>query len=96
MASVVHGLLLARKKGQQYTNENHPDFDDPTKYIYYRYYPSLPAAIIFIVLFFITTTLHSWQAWRKRSLFMIPLIVGGVCTFSHLNIPNQLRLKDTS
>ncbi|TAQ86309.1 hypothetical protein B7494_g5365 [Chlorociboria aeruginascens] len=47
------------------------------KYQYYKYTPSLPAAIIFLVCFLITTSLHVVQAFRKRTYYFIPLIVGG-------------------
>ncbi len=45
----------------------------------YHYDPSLTAAIIFIHLFTLTTVLHIYQATRTRTLFMIPLIIGGLC-----------------
>lgn len=44
---------------------------------YYDYNPSEVAAIIFIVLYFLSTFWHIWQALRARSLFMIPFIIGG-------------------
>ncbi|KAF2496162.1 RTA1-domain-containing protein [Lophium mytilinum] len=47
----------------------------------YRYKPSLPAAVIFIVLFAVTTFFHVFQCWKHRSLFMIALIVGGTFEF---------------
>lgn len=46
---------------------------------YYRYDPSMAAAIIFIVLFFVTTMIHSYQFVRTRTWIMIPLLVGGFC-----------------
>jgi len=63
--------------GVQYTDAHHPPFDDPNVYIFYRYYPSLPAAVIFIVCFFVSTFLHIWQTKRSRSWYFIALIVGG-------------------
>ena len=89
-----------------YTNDNHPSFDDPNSYVFYRsvptpthqaprstleppvlrnstnchrYYLSLPAAIIFIILFCATTGMHIYQATRTRTWFMTALIVGGFC-----------------
>jgi len=45
----------------------------------YKYDPSLPAAAIFAGLFIVTTVLHLFQLIRARTLFMIPLTVGGFC-----------------
>jgi len=47
---------------------------------YYRYDPSMAAAIIFIVLFFSTTMLHFYQLARTRAYIAIPLAIGGFCT----------------
>ncbi|KAF2748116.1 RTA1 like protein [Sporormia fimetaria CBS 119925] len=47
-------------------------------YVFYRYDLSLPAAIIFAVLFGISSGLHIWQTWRKRSWFMTAFIIGGL------------------
>ncbi|KAK4506630.1 hypothetical protein PRZ48_000362 [Zasmidium cellare] len=43
----------------------------------YPYEPSEAAAIIFIVLFALTTALHAFQLISKRTWFMIPFLVGG-------------------
>lgn len=55
----------------------HPALDDPSAYVLYRYHPSLPAAVIFIVAFVITTFWHCWQCGRTRTWYFIPLIIGG-------------------
>lgn len=44
---------------------------------YYAYDPSIVAAIIFMVLFGITTGLHVFQAARKRTFYFIAMIIGG-------------------
>ena len=44
-----------------------------------RYQPSLVLACVAFVLFFISTLIHIIQAWRYRSYYFIPLIIGGVC-----------------
>lgn len=44
---------------------------------YYRYDPSMAAAIIFTILFFFTTMIHLYQFVRTRTWIMIPLLVGG-------------------
>ena len=46
---------------------------------YYLYTPSLAAAIVFVVVFAISTSLHLWQGIRGRTWYMIPLIIGGTC-----------------
>ncbi|KAH7205234.1 RTA1 protein [Fusarium oxysporum] len=48
-----------------------------SEFKYYHYDPSLAAAIIFIIAFIATTTLHCYQLLRTRTWFMIPFIVGG-------------------
>ncbi|MCJ1281756.1 hypothetical protein MMC26_001079 [Xylographa opegraphella] len=48
-----------------------------SRFAYYRYDPSLPAAVIFIVLFIAATALHIFRLFRTRTWFFIPLIVGG-------------------
>lgn len=78
--------------------EYHPDINDPTAFVLYRYSPSLPAAIIFVILFALTTFYHIFQIGTKRTWYFIPLAVGGACTlpssascFSLANM-NQLSL----
>jgi hypothetical protein len=60
----------------------HPDINDPDAFVLYRYRPNLAAAVIFIVLFLITTLFHTFQIWRKRTWYFIPLVIGGICTAS--------------
>ncbi|KAH7397584.1 RTA1 like protein-domain-containing protein [Cadophora sp. MPI-SDFR-AT-0126] len=50
---------------------------DDDKFSFYQYDPSVAAAAIFAVLFFITTAYHCWQAWTKRTYYFIPLLIGG-------------------
>ncbi|EAL89024.1 hypothetical protein KXW98_007644 [Aspergillus fumigatus] len=44
---------------------------------YYRYYPSKAAAILFTILFLITTFVHLYQLFRRRTWFFIPFVIGG-------------------
>ena len=44
---------------------------------YYHYDPSLVAAILFIILFLLTTALHSYQLLRTRTWYFIPFLIGG-------------------
>jgi hypothetical protein len=64
---------------------------DASVFKFYHYDPSLAAAIIFVLAFFATTALHSWQLFRTRSWFMIPLVLGGYCKHSNRTVnPNHL------
>lgn len=51
---------------------------DVLNFQYYYYEPSLPAAIIFIVLFGIATFLHAFQMFKTRTWFMVPFLIGGI------------------
>lgn len=53
----------------------------------YHYDPSLTAAVIFIVLFTLTTVLHVYQATRTGTRFMIPLIIGAFSKSATSNTP---------
>ncbi|KAF4205762.1 hypothetical protein CNMCM8980_003812 [Aspergillus fumigatiaffinis] len=44
---------------------------------YYRYYPSEAAAILFTVLFAMTTFVHLYQLVRHRTWSFIPFLIGG-------------------
>ncbi|KAL4738374.1 putative RTA1 domain protein [Aspergillus similis] len=44
---------------------------------YYRYYPSEAAAILFTILFLLTTFTHLYQLLRHRTWFLIPFVIGG-------------------
>ncbi|MCJ1308128.1 hypothetical protein MMC25_001780 [Agyrium rufum] len=50
-----------------------------TTFYLWNYLPSQPASIIFIILFFITTTLHLWRMFELRSWFCIPFTIGCIC-----------------
>lgn len=46
-------------------------------FVFYYYTPSAAAAAIFVVLFGISTLLHSYQLIRTRAWLMIPFLIGG-------------------
>ena len=48
-----------------------------TTWAFYRYDPSEAAAILFSILFVLTTSLHFYQLLRTRTWYLIPLLVGG-------------------
>ncbi|ENH74315.1 Protein RTM1 [Fusarium oxysporum f. sp. cubense race 1] len=45
---------------------------------YYRYEPSLPASIIFIVIFALSSALHLFQIIKTRTWFFSPFLVGSI------------------
>ncbi|KAL4878280.1 RTA1 like protein-domain-containing protein [Aspergillus karnatakaensis] len=47
----------------------------------YYYDPSMAAAAIFIVVFGIVTGLHTYQMFRTRTWFFIPMVLGGYFEF---------------
>ena len=48
----------------------------------YFYRPSMPAAIIFVILFGAAAILHVHQMVRTRTWFMIPFVLGAACEFT--------------
>tara|TARA_R110002060_G_scaffold42932_3_gene54421 strand:+ start:95 stop:691 length:597 start_codon:yes stop_codon:yes gene_type:complete len=48
-------------------------------YLLYRYNPSIAAAAVACVLFAIVTGVHSFQMYKSRAWFLIPLVLGGLC-----------------
>lgn len=51
------------------------------KYMLYHYSPRLAPAVIFITLFAISSIVHIWQLWRRRTWYFIPFVIGGLCKF---------------
>ncbi|GFF25039.1 protein RTM1 [Aspergillus udagawae] len=47
-------------------------------YYLWKYVPSIPAAVIFFLLFVCTTAFHSWKIWKTRARFCIPFAIGGL------------------
>lgn len=45
---------------------------------YYHYDPSMAAAVLFIILFLLTTALHFYQMIRTRTWFMTAFCIGGL------------------
>ncbi|KAH8887909.1 RTA1-domain-containing protein [Thozetella sp. PMI_491] len=46
---------------------------------FYHYAPSMPASILFVALFALTTGVQSYQTARTKSWFLIPFVCGGFC-----------------
>ncbi|RSL74306.1 hypothetical protein CEP53_000336 [Fusarium sp. AF-6] len=55
-----------------------PTLETHNGYPLWRYIPSLPAAIVFVVIFGILTIGHAWKMFRHRMWFCIPFVVGGI------------------
>ncbi|KAE8441664.1 hypothetical protein EG329_004585 [Mollisiaceae sp. DMI_Dod_QoI] len=56
---------------------SHPDVNDPNVFVFYRYDPSVAAAMTAVICFSATTASHIFQASRYRTYSFIPLIIGG-------------------
>jgi hypothetical protein len=52
---------------------------DTTAFAYYRYDPSMAAAVIFTLLFMGTTFYHIFKLVKTRTWFFVPFAIGGVC-----------------
>ena len=53
--------------------------DDAFDFKLYRYDPSMPAAIIFTILFLLITAVHLYQVIRTKTMIFIPFVIGGLC-----------------
>lgn len=49
------------------------------EFVFYYYTPSTVAAVIFTVLFGLSSLLHFYQLVRTRTWFMIPFLIGAIC-----------------
>ncbi|KAF4630604.1 hypothetical protein G7Y89_g7529 [Cudoniella acicularis] len=47
------------------------------KFAFYEYNPSIAAAGIFAILFLITTIIHIFQAAKKKTVYLVPFLIGG-------------------
>lgn len=48
-------------------------------YKLYRYEPSLAAAVVFIILFTLSSAHHVYKLARTRTFYFIPLVLGAIC-----------------
>lgn len=64
--------------------------DAPSDYKLYQYDPSMVAAVIFIILFLVTSLLHTYQLVRTRTWYFIPFCIGIYCTFLSNLVPYGL------
>ncbi|KAF4853621.1 Protein RTM1 [Colletotrichum siamense] len=50
-------------------------------YYLWKYLPSVPAAVIFCIIFLTTTFAYMWKIWKTRAWFCIPMAIGGYMEF---------------
>ncbi|KAJ0281107.1 hypothetical protein COL940_005900 [Colletotrichum noveboracense] len=50
-------------------------------YYLWKYLPSVPAAVIFCIVFLTTTFAYVWKIWKTRAWFCIPMAIGGYMEF---------------
>lgn len=62
----------------------------------YRYDPSMAAAVIFIILFFLVSTLHLYQMVRTRTWIFIPFVLGGFCKSSNSSANRDASADSTA
>jgi hypothetical protein len=73
-----------------------PALDDPNAYVLYRYIPSTVAAIVFVVVFGLTTLAHVFQLIKKKTWYFTPLVVGGLCKSRSGLRPRRHRWRDNT
>jgi uncharacterized membrane protein YpjA len=56
-------------------------------YKFWSYVPSIPAAVIFMLLFMALTGFHTWKLFKTKTFFCIAFTLGGLC---RLNSPSNL------
>ncbi|RYO91205.1 hypothetical protein DL764_008311 [Monosporascus ibericus] len=60
--------------------EQQPTGDDfDSGFEFYHYDPSLPAALIFVVIFAVSSAIHGYQLVKHRTWYFIPFFLGGIC-----------------
>lgn len=45
----------------------------------YRYTPSLPAAVVFVIVFTVLSVLHTWKLMKHRAYYFTAFTLGGYC-----------------
>jgi uncharacterized membrane protein YpjA len=59
-------------------DECNPYYED-APWAFYRFVPSVPANVLFIVLFAISAILHTAQLLRTKTWYLIALVIGALC-----------------
>ncbi|EFQ31628.1 RTA1 like protein [Colletotrichum graminicola M1.001] len=60
------------------TDAQTPDSSGSFDFQLYRYTPSLPAAVVSVVVFAILTILHTWRLYKARAYYFTAFTVGGL------------------
>ncbi|KAF7959068.1 hypothetical protein EAE96_002585 [Botrytis aclada] len=63
-------------------------------YYLWNYIPSIAASIIFIILFIITTALHTWRLFKTKSWFCISFCVG--CLFEAIGYIGRAKAVNST
>ena len=53
--------------------------EDHGGFVFYHYEPTMAGAVIFVILFALSTIWHAIQMGATRTWFMIPFLIGGIC-----------------
>jgi len=53
-------------------------------YQFWTYVPSMPAAVIFMLIFLFMTALHCWKMFKTKTWFCIAFTLGGLCMLSSI------------
>ncbi|KAM0714121.1 hypothetical protein Q7P37_011085 [Cladosporium fusiforme] len=62
----------------------------------YRYTPSLPAAVVAVVVFAILTAIHAWRMQQAKAYYFTPFLIGGICKLVCLHHVFKDAPTDTS
>lgn len=57
-------------------------------YYLWQYVPSLPAAVVFLVLFAAITGAHCFRIFKTRLWFCLPFVIGGISTLLTFTPPS--------
>jgi hypothetical protein len=53
----------------------------PEDFTFYPYSTSKAAAIVFAIIFLLSTSLHTFQMIKQRAWYLLALIVGALCMY---------------
>lgn len=82
-SSLGQTTLITPLRMQDMYSVNAPraEADDGFDFQLYRYTPSLPGAIIAVIVFAILTCAHLWRLLRSRAFYFTAFTVGGACKY---------------
>lgn len=65
-----------------------------SEFVYYYYNPSLPAAVVFVVLFGLSGLAHVGQIVHGRTWYFVPFVIGCICKSQSLAKANSTVSRD--